>query len=87
MTVGAVAAFIGLLVAGALVGAALLRRPSLADRIVALDLLLLILVAGIAVDAAWSADGTFLDVHVVAALLGFVSTVTAARFIEQRGAR
>lgn len=64
----------------------LLRPGSLADRIVALDALLIVVVAGIATDAARTGDGTFLDVLVVAALLGFVGTVTVARFIERRGA-
>ena len=64
----------------------LLRGRSLADRIVALDSLLVVIVSGIAVGAARSGEGTYLDVLVVAALLGFVSTVTVARFIERRGA-
>ena len=66
--------------------AALVRGRSLADRIVALDLLLLMLVSGIAIGAARNGAGTYLDVLVVAALLGFVGTVTVARFIERRGA-
>ena len=63
----------------------LVRGPSLADRIVALDALLVVIVSGIAVDAARTGDGTYLDVLVVAALLGFVGTVNVARFIERRG--
>jgi multicomponent Na+:H+ antiporter subunit F len=64
----------------------LVRPGSLADRIVALDLLLVVIVSGIAVHAAWTCRGTFLDVLVVAALLGFIGTVTVGRFIERRGA-
>lgn len=64
----------------------LLRPGSLADRIVALDSLVVVVVSGIGVEAARTRDGTYLDVLVVAALLGFVSTVTVARFIERRGA-
>jgi multicomponent Na+:H+ antiporter subunit F len=59
---------------------------SLPDRIVALDTLLVVIVSGIAVHAARTGEGLYLDVLVVAALLGFVSTVTVARFIERRGA-
>ncbi len=66
--------------------ARLVRGPSLADRIVALDALLVVIVSGIAVDAARTGEGTYLDVLVVAALLGFVGTVNVARFIERRGA-
>lgn len=64
----------------------LVRPGSLADRIVALDALLVVIVSGIAVQAARTGSGTYLDVLVVAALLGFVGTVTVARFIERRGA-
>ncbi len=64
----------------------LIRGPSLADRIVALDALLVLIVSGIAVDAARTGEGSYLDVLVVAALLGFVGTVNVARFIERRGA-
>ena len=79
-------AFVGIAVSGLLCLVRLVRGPSLADRIVALDALLVIIVSGIAVDAARTGDGTYLDVLVVAALLGFVGTVNVARFIESRGA-
>jgi multicomponent Na+:H+ antiporter subunit F len=87
--VGAVTgiAFAGLAVAAGLVLARLVRGPSLADRIVALDALLVVVVSGIAVQAARTGDGTYLDVPVVAALLAFVGTISVARFIERRGAR
>jgi multicomponent Na+:H+ antiporter subunit F len=61
------------------------KGMSLADRLVALDLLLMIIVAGIAVGAVRSDSALFLDVLVVVALLGFVGTITVARFIERRG--
>lgn len=64
----------------------LIRGNSVADRIVALDTLLVVIVSGIAVYAARTGSGVFLDVLVVAALLGFVGTITVARFIERRGA-
>ncbi|CAN5526154.1 hypothetical protein BH20ACT2_BH20ACT2_21980 [soil metagenome] len=73
-------------IAGALCLVRLLRRGSLADRIVALDTLLLVVVTGIAADAARTGDGIYVDVLVVAALLGFVGTSVVARFIERRGA-
>ncbi len=78
-------AFAGILVAAVLCMLRLVRGPSLADRIVALDALLILVVSGIAVDAARTGEGTYLDVLVVAALLGFVGTVNVARFIERRG--
>jgi multicomponent Na+:H+ antiporter subunit F len=79
-------AFLGIAVSGLLCLLRLVRGPSLADRIVALDALLIVIVSGIAIDAARTGDGTYLDVLVVAALLGFVGTVNVARFIERRGA-
>ena len=86
MTTVTTLAFAGVAVSAVLCMFRLVRGPSLADRIVALDALLIVIVSGIAVDAARTGDGTYLDVLVVAALLGFVGTVNVARFIEQRGA-
>lgn len=63
----------------------MIRGPRLADRIVALDTLLLMVVSGIAVRAAVSGDDTYLDVMVVAALLAFAGTSMVANFIEKRG--
>ena len=76
-----------LLVAAALVLGRLVRGPSLADRVVALDALFTLIVSGIVVAAARDGDGTYLDVPVVAALLGFLGTAMVARFVERRGAR
>jgi multicomponent Na+:H+ antiporter subunit F len=76
----------GLAVAALLVLVRLARGPSVPDRIVALDTLLYIVVSGIAVGAATVRDGSFLGVLVAVALLGFVGTVTVARFVERRGA-
>jgi multicomponent Na+:H+ antiporter subunit F len=79
---------LGLLaVAGALCVLRLLRGRSFPDRIVALDTLLVVIVCGIAVDAVQRSSGVFLNVLVVAALLGFTGTSLVARFIERRGAR
>jgi multicomponent Na+:H+ antiporter subunit F len=78
---------LGVLAAAAIL--ALLRavRPgvSLADRVVALDVFLTIIVTGIAVAAIRAGSALFLDVLVVVSLLGFVATITVARFIERRG--
>lgn len=86
MNVVAPLALAALSVSALLCLARLVRPGSLADRIVALDLLLVVIVSGIAIHAAWSGRGTYLDVLVVAALLGFISTITVGRFIERRGA-
>lgn len=65
----------------------MLRGRSFPDRAVALDTLLVVVVCGIAVDAARTGNGAYLDFMVVAALLGFTGTALVARFIERRGAR
>lgn len=65
----------------------MLRGRSFPDRAIALDTLLVVVVCGIAADAARTGDGTYLDVLVVASLLGFTGTALVARFIERRGAR
>lgn len=87
MTVLISVLFALLVAAGVLCVARLWRGRSLADRIVALDTLLVVVVCGIAVDAVRRESGVFLDVAVVAALLGFTGTSLVARFIERRGAR
>ncbi|MCW2616231.1 MAG: hypothetical protein JWN08_3225 [Frankiales bacterium] len=76
---------LGLVAAALLTLVRLVRGPSVPDRIVALDVLVQIVVAGIAVAAAVTRDGTYLAVLVAVSLLGFVGTVTVARFVERRG--
>ncbi|CAB4742310.1 unannotated protein [freshwater metagenome] len=66
--------------------ARLIQGPSLADRIVATDLLLTLLVMGIAVLTARTGEGTYLIVMVIVAMVGFFGTAMVARFIERRGA-
>jgi multicomponent Na+:H+ antiporter subunit F len=63
-----------------------LRPGSIADRIIALDALLVVLVTGIGLGALTPRGRIFLDLLVVTSLLGFLGTITVARFIERRGA-
>ncbi len=86
MTVVFAVCFAGLAVAALLVLLRLLLGPSVPDRIVALDTLLQVVVAGVAVAAALTRSGDFLAVLVAASLLGFLGTVVVARFVERRGA-
>jgi len=81
-----VVCFAGLGLAALLVLVRLVRGPSVPDRIVALDVLVQIVVAGIAVAAAVTRNGTYLSVLVAVSLLGFVGTVSVGRFVERRGA-
>lgn len=76
----------GILALSAILCVARVLRPSnLADRVVALDLLVLVVVTGVAVDITRTGRGIFADLLLVASLLAFVATVVTARFIEDRG--
>ncbi|MGY1671140.1 monovalent cation/H+ antiporter complex subunit F [Geodermatophilus sp. SYSU D00710] len=55
--------------------------PSLLDRVVATDTLLVIISAGLAVHAALVSDPTLVPVLVVVSLLAFVGSVSVARYI------
>ena len=55
--------------------------PSLLDRVVATDTLLVIISAGLAVYAALERNPTVVPVLVVVALLAFVGSVSVARYI------
>lgn len=78
-------AFVLLGIAGAGFFVRLVLGPSLAERIVALDGLLLIAVSLLAVETARTGDAVFVDAIVVIGLLGFVGTAIGARFVERRG--
>jgi multicomponent Na+:H+ antiporter subunit F len=64
----------------------LLLGPTIADRVVATDLLLTFVVTGAAVLAARTGEGTYLEAMLVVAVIGFLGTSMVARFIERRGA-
>lgn len=55
--------------------------PSLLDRVVATDTLLVVITAGLAVYAALERDPTVVPVLVVASLLAFVGSVAVARYL------
>jgi multicomponent Na+:H+ antiporter subunit F len=72
----------GLIGAGALLTLVRLARgPSLLDRVVATDTLLVIISAGLAVYAALERNATVVPVLVVVSLLAFVGTVSIARYV------
>ena len=71
--------------AAAIVFVRLVKGPSLPDRVVAMDLLGTITVSLLVVGAAASGERAFLDAAIVIALIGFVSTIAYARFIEREG--
>ena len=71
-----------LALAACVIVARIVRPGSLADRAVAFDALASIIVCGVLVDAARTNDGLRLDLAVALGLLGFLTSVTVARFIE-----
>lgn len=63
------------------------RGPSMLDRTIAVDVLTSVLVAGIATYSAWTMRTDTVPVLVALALVGFVTSVTIARFaaVEPEG--
>ncbi len=66
-------------------GYRLLAGPSLTDRVVGLDGLLVVGITAVVLRAMETGEGAFLPVTLVVTLVGFVSTAVVARFIEGRG--
>jgi multicomponent Na+:H+ antiporter subunit F len=78
-------AYVTLALAAALFAFRLLRGPSLADRVIGVDGLIVTGMALIIVQAMDTGQGAFLPSAVVLALVSFISTSIVARYIEGRG--
>jgi len=65
--------------------ARLARGPSLPDRVVALDLITVLIAALLTMDAIATNQPVFLDAAIVLALISFLGTVAFARYLERRG--
>lgn len=65
----------------------IVRGPSVADRMVALDTLLFIGAGALGLYIVATGDTTYLAVLVVAILTAFLSTVIVARYIEEETKR
>ena len=65
----------------------LARGPTLADRVVALDMMTVTIIAVCGVVAIATGVYALLDVALVLALVGFLATVALARFAERRDVR
>ena len=63
----------------------LVRGPSLPDRVVALDMMTSLVIGDITVYAISSNQPVYLDMALVLAIIGFLSTVAFAYFIEKGG--
>lgn len=60
------------------------RGPSALDRVVALDVFLVVIAAGVAVRGTQESESPALILLLVVALLGFAGSATAARLVERR---
>lgn len=72
-----------LAVAALLAFVRVVRGPTLPDRVVAIDLIGILIVGMIVVGAAETGERAFLDVAIVFALISFVGTVAYARYVER----
>lgn len=82
-----IALCVGMLTVAALL--ALLRvakGPTMLDRVIALDVIVAIVVIGLCVEAAANRHPTTLPVIVVLALVGFVGSVSVARYASKESA-
>jgi len=67
--------------------ARLIRGPDAADRIIALDLVSVLIVAFLATYSIYSGETSFLDVAIGYALIAFLGTVALARFLMRSAIR
>jgi multicomponent Na+:H+ antiporter subunit F len=65
----------------------LIKGPDAADRIVALDLVSVLIVAFLAAYSIFSGETSFLDVAIGYALIAFLGTVALARFLLRSAIR
>ena len=72
-----------LAVAAALTFIRLAKGPTLPDRVIAIDLIGVLLVCVLVVTGGVTAQQAFLDVAMVVALISFVGTVAYAGYIER----
>ena len=73
--------FAGLFASFAIAFIRLCKGPTLADRVVALDLIAFITIGFIAVFTIFSNETTFMDIAITLAVVAFLSTIAFARFI------
>lgn len=77
---GRISLFI-LLLSMALAFIRLVRGPDAADRIVALDLISVLIVAFLAAYSIYASETSFLDVAIAYALIAFLGTVALSRYL------
>ncbi|MEM8745546.1 MAG: monovalent cation/H+ antiporter complex subunit F [Actinomycetota bacterium] len=79
-------------ICGVMLGAAgflttlhVIRSRNLADRAVGVDMLVAIILNGLAVSIAFNQDDLVAALLLIIGLLAFLGSVTIARYIEERG--
>ena len=70
-------------VAAALVLVRLFKGPSNLDRIVAAEILLVVVIAGVALESARQRTTTYLPLLMILGLVGFVGGVAVTRFLSR----
>lgn len=79
------AAYLVLVLAAVLFAVRAIAGPSIADRVIGIDGVIVAGLSLIVVNAVDTGRGAFLPAAVVLALVSFISTSVVARFIEGRG--
>ena len=80
MIVVLVSCVVALMLAAVLLVTRIALGPTMLDRVVALDVLVATLICGLGVEAAVNRHATTLPVLLVLSLVGFVGSVSMARF-------
>jgi multicomponent Na+:H+ antiporter subunit F len=83
LTLTTTAALTVLGIAAVLTFLRLLVGPTVPDRVIAIDLIGVLIVCALVVSAGATADQAYLDVAIVLALISFVGTIAYARYVER----
>jgi multicomponent Na+:H+ antiporter subunit F len=83
LTLTTTAALTVLAIAAVLTFFRLLIGPTVPDRVIAIDLIGVLIVCALVVSAGAKADQAYLDVAIVLALISFVGTIAYARYVER----
>lgn len=78
-------ALLGFIMALGLVAYRVVKGPTVADRIVALDAVGTLIMGLIIIGAMWLRDGNYLAYVVILSLISFVGTVAFAKYIKVGG--
>jgi len=62
----------------------IIRGPSMPDRVVALDMIGVNLISGVAVFSVVLSTHAFLEVILIVGILAFISTIALSRFVERK---